>query len=246
MPDSIFRPTTPPHNAQPGMNTVTHLGDREESDMQRADESRPIRVLIVDDHPIVRDGVSASIRGQIDIEVCGEAESADDAVEAFSKLRPDVTLMDLRLRESSGIDAVARIRKDCPTARIIVLTTYQGDIQALRALRAGAAGYLLKSSLRRDLLDTIRAVHSGLKVIPPDVATAMAMHVTNDELSNRELEILRHVAAGLPNKLIATRLSVSPDTVKSHIANILAKLGANDRTHAVTLAAKRGYFDLDG
>ena len=207
--------------------------------------SKSIRVLIVDDHPIVREGVSGSIRNQSDMELCGEAESAGEAVMAFRKLRPDVTLMDLRLGESSGIDAIAKIRADFPAARIIVLTTYKGDVQALRALKAGASGYLLKSSLRRDLLSTIRAVHSGLRVIPPDIATAMALHVTDDELSDRELEILRHVATGLPNKMIADRLKISPDTVKSHIANILAKLGANDRTHAVTLAVKRGYFDLE-
>lgn len=213
--------------------------------MDSIGDSRPIRVLVVDDHPMVRDGVSASIRGQTDMELCGEAETAKAATELFTKLRPDITLMDLRLPDSSGVNAIVQIRKDFPAARIIVLTTYQGDVQALRALRAGASGYLLKTSLRRELLDTIRAVHRGLKVIPPDIATAMAMYVSNDELSKRELEILRQVAAGLPNKLIAERLSISPDTVKSHIANILAKLGANDRTHAVTLAVKRGYFDLD-
>ena len=213
--------------------------------MDVAAESHRIRVLVVDDHPMVRDGVSASIRGQANMELCGEAETAKAAIELSAKLRPDVTLMDLRLPDASGVDAILEIRKDFPAARIIVLTTYQGDIQALRALRAGASGYLLKTSMRRDLLDTIRSVHRGLKVIPPEIATAMAMHVSNDELTKRELEILRQVAAGLPNKLIAERLSISPDTVKSHIANILAKLGANDRTHAVTLAVKRGYFDLD-
>ena len=213
--------------------------------MDSTGDSRPIRVLVVDDHPMVRDGVSASIRGQSDMELCGEAETAKDAIAIFTEFQPDITLMDLRLPDSSGVDAIVQIRKDFPAARIIVLTTYQGDVQALRALRAGASGYLLKTSMRRDLLDTIRSVHRGLKVIPPDIATAMAMHVSNDELSKRELEILRQVAAGLPNKLIAERLSISPDTVKSHIANILAKLGANDRTHAVTLAVKRGYFDLD-
>ena len=206
---------------------------------------RPIRVLVVDDHPLVREGVSASIRNQPDMELCGEAESAEEAVVAFRKLRPDITLMDLRMGVASGIAAISKIREDFPAARIVVLTTYKGDVQALRALKAGASGYLLKSSLRRDLLSTIRAVHSGRKVIPPDVATAMALHAADDELSDRELEILRQVAAGLPNKLIADRLRISPDTVKSHMKNILSKLGANDRTHAVTLAVKRGYFDLD-
>lgn len=194
---------------------------------------------------MVRDGVSASVGSQPDMEIAGEAASAEEALARFPELRPDVTLMDLRLPGMSGVDAIERIHRDFPGARIIVLTTYQGDVQALRAFRAGAMGYLLKSSLRRDLLTTIRAVHFGKKVIPPDIATAMALHVTNDELSNRELEILRHVASGLPNKLIAHRLLLSPDTVKSHIANIMAKLGANDRTHAVTIAVKRGYFDLE-
>lgn len=179
------------------------------------------------------------------MELCGEAETAEAAIELFKELKPDITLMDLRLPGASGVEAIAQIRSHFPAARIIVLTTYQGDVQALRALRAGASGYLLKTSMRRDLLDTIRSVHSGRKVIPPEIATAMAIYVSNDELSKRELEILRQVAAGLPNKLIAERLSISPDTVKSHIANILSKLGANDRTHAVTLAVRRGYFDLD-
>lgn len=204
-----------------------------------------IRVLVVDDHPIVRDGISASVRGQPDMEVAGEAESAEEAIALFKSLCPHITLMDLRLVHSSGIEAIKEIRQESPNARIIVLTTYKGDIQALRALKAGAMGYLLKSSLRRDLLSTIRAVHSGKRVIPPDIATAMAMHVTSDDLSERELEILRYVAMGLPNKLIADRLSISPDTVKSHIANIMAKLGADDRTHAVTIAVRRGYFDLE-
>jgi DNA-binding NarL/FixJ family response regulator len=213
--------------------------------MDAAGKSRKIRVLVVDDHPMVRDGVSATVGSQPDMEIAGEAASAEEALARFPELHPDVTLMDLRLPDMSGVDAIERIHRDFPGARIIVLTTYQGDVQALRAFRAGAMGYLLKSSLRRDLLTTIRAVDLGKKVIPPDIATAMALHVTNDELSNRELEILRHVASGLPNKLIADRLSLSPDTVKSHIANIMAKLGANDRTHAVTIAVKRGYFDLE-
>lgn len=179
------------------------------------------------------------------MEIVGEAASAGEAVTKFPQIRPDVTLMDLRLPDMSGVEAIEQIHRDFPNARIVVLTTYQGDVQALRAFRAGAMGYLLKSSLRRDLLTTIRTVHTGRKVIPPDIATAMALHVTNDELSSRELEILRHVASGLPNKLIADRLSLSPDTVKSHIAKIMAKLDANDRTHAVTIAVKRGYFDLE-
>lgn len=206
---------------------------------------RRIRVLVVDDHPIAREGVSASIRNQQDMEVCGEAESVEQAVAAFRELRPDVTLLDLRLGNASGIGAILEIRGEFPAARIVVLTTYKGDVLALRAIRAGAAGYMLKSSLRRDLLSTIRSVHSGLRVIPPDVATAMALHAAEDELSDREIEILHHVAHGLPNKLIADRLKISPDTVKSHMKSIFSKLGANDRTHAVTIAVRRGYFDLE-
>lgn len=212
---------------------------------QASSALRRIRVLIADDHPMVREGVSVSIRNQPDMELCGEAESAEEAVTAFRKLRPDITLMDLRMGESSGIGAIAQIREDFPAARVIVLTTYKGDVQALRAIKAGASGYLLKSSLRRDLVSTIRAVHGGLRVIPPDVATAVALHAADDELSERELEILRQVANGLPNKLIADRLKISPDTVKSHLKNIFSKLGANDRAHAVTIAVRRGYFDLE-
>jgi DNA-binding NarL/FixJ family response regulator len=206
---------------------------------------QPIRVLVVDDHPIVRDGIAATVRSQKDMDLCGEAEGAEQAISMFSALRPDVVLMDLRLPDGSGIEAITRIRKQFSAARIIILTTYQGEVQAVRAIRAGAMGYVLKSSLRRDLVKTIRAVHLGQRVIPPDIASAMALHVANDELSERELEILRHVAAGLSNKVIADRLLISADTVKSHVANVMAKLAANDRTHAVTIALKQGYFDLD-
>jgi DNA-binding NarL/FixJ family response regulator len=204
-----------------------------------------IRVLVVDDHPMVRDGVVASVRSQHDMEIVGEATCGQEAVASFSETHPDITLMDLRLPDMSGNEAIAQIRETSPTARIIVLTTYQGDVQAVRAFKAGAMGYLLKSSLRKELLNTIRAVHSGKKVILPDIAAAMASHVADDELSVRELQILRNVAEGLSNKLIADRLALSPDTVKSHLANAMAKLNANDRTHAVTIAIKRGYFDLD-
>ena len=206
---------------------------------------RKIRVLIVDDHPMVRDGVLSSVRSQPDMEVVGEATSGKEAVEHYPQVRPDITLMDLRLPDMSGNEAIVKIREMFSNARFIVLTTYQGDVQAVRAFKAGAMAYLLKSSLRKDLLNTIRAVHSGRKVIPPDIAAAMASHMDEDELSPRELQVIRHVAEGLSNKLIADRLCLSPDTVKSHLANTMAKLNANDRTHAVTIAIKRGYFDLD-
>jgi DNA-binding NarL/FixJ family response regulator len=206
---------------------------------------RKIRVLIVDDHPMVREGILASVKTQSDMEVVGEATCGREAITLFSGTRPDVTLMDLRLPDISGNEAIEQIRSTFPTARVIVLTTYQGDVQAIKAFKAGARAYLLKSSLRSNLLNTIRAVHDGRKVIPPEIAGAMASHIVDDELSSRELEILRHVADGLSNKLIADRLALSPDTVKSHLANAMAKLNANDRTHAVTIAVKRGYFDLD-
>ncbi|WP_313901047.1 response regulator transcription factor [Occallatibacter riparius] len=213
--------------------------------MQTIPEGRKTRVLIVDDHPVLRDGILASIRAQSDMEVVGEATCGQEAISLFSQKRPDITLMDLRLPDMSGNDAIVQIRSTFPNARIIVLTTYQGDVQAIKAFKAGAMAYLLKSSLRKDLLNTIRSVLEGRKVIPPEIAAAMASHVADDELSARELQILRHVADGLSNKLIADRLSLSPDTVKSHLANVMAKLNANDRTHAVTIAVKRGYFDLD-
>ena len=194
---------------------------------------------------MVRDGILASVKAQSDMEVVGEATCGQEAISLFSQTRPDITLMDLRLPDMSGNDAIVQIRSTFPNARIIILTTYQGDVQAIRAFKAGAMAYLLKSSLRRDLLNTIRSVLDGRKVIPPEIAAAMASHVADDELSTRELQILRHVADGLSNKLIADRLSLSPDTVKTHLANAMAKLNANDRTHAVTIAVKRGYFDLD-
>jgi DNA-binding NarL/FixJ family response regulator len=213
--------------------------------MRASEAAQKIRVLVVDDHPMVREGVSASVRSQLDMELVGEASSGEEALVLISGLRPDVTLIDLRLPDMTGIEVMTRIGRDLQSQRFIVLTTYQGDIQAVRAFRAGAMGYMLKSSLRKDLLSTVRAVHAGRKVVPPDVATAVAMHVANDELSDRELQILQHVAEGLPNKIIADRLSLSPDTVKSHLAHIMDKLDANDRTHAVTIAIKRGYFDLN-
>jgi len=213
--------------------------------MEPTTEVRKIRVLVVDDHPLVRAGVLASVKHQEDMEIVGEATCGQEALSLFPQTRPDVTLMDLRLPDMSGNEVITKIRATFPSARFIVLTTYQGDVQAVRAFKAGAMAYLLKSSLRKDLLSTIRTVHAGKKVIPPDIAAAMASHVADDDLSARELQILTHVAEGLSNKLIADRLSISPDTVKSHLASAMAKLNANDRTHAVTIAVKRGYFDLD-
>ena len=205
----------------------------------------PIKVLAVDDHPILREGIAAIIENHSDMVLVGEAGNGCEAIECFRKLHPDVTLMDLVMPEMNGIDATIAIREEFPNARIVVLTTYKGDVQAAQALDAGACGYLLKSSLRKDLVDTIRSVHVGQRRIPPEIAIAMAEHHSSDTLTERELEVLQQVAAGNANKNIAAHLSISEETVKGHVKAILAKLGANDRTHAVTIALKRGIISLD-
>jgi DNA-binding NarL/FixJ family response regulator len=202
-----------------------------------------IKVLAVDDHPLLREGIAAVIEGEEDIELVAEAASGQEAIELFRVHRPDVTLMDLQMPTMNGIDAITAIRREFSTARFIVLTTYQGDVQALRALKAGASGYLLKNMLRKGLLDAIRAVHAGRRCIPPEIAAELADHVTDDALSDREIEVLRRVATGNSNKIIASQLTVSEATVKGHMKSILSKLGANDRTHAVTIAMKRGFID---
>ena len=202
-----------------------------------------IRVLTVDDHPLLREGIAAVVAGEADVELVGEAVNGEEAIKQFWLHRPDVTLMDLQMPGMNGIDAMLAIRSHFPHARFVVLTTYQGDVQALRALKAGAMGYLLKSMVRKDLLETIRIVHSGRRHIPPEVAAELADHVTDDALSHREVEVLRMVAMGHSNKAIAMKLSVSEATVKGHMKSILSKLDANDRTHAVTIALKRGFID---
>lgn len=204
----------------------------------------PIRVLIVDDHPLMREGVAAVLEGQEDMIVAGEASNGSEALGSYRTLKPDVTLMDLQMPGMNGIDAIRAIRRECPEARIIVLTTYDGDILASRALRAGAAGYLLKSMLRRDLVDTIRIVHSGKRRIPPEIAQSLAEHQADDLLTEREIDVLQLVAAGQSNKIVADELSISEETVKSHMKSIMSKLAANDRTHAVTIAMKRGILSL--
>jgi two-component system NarL family response regulator len=203
-----------------------------------------IRVMVVDDHPLMREGIAAVIGGQNDMVLVGEASDGREAVEAWQRLRPDVVLMDLRMPGMDGIEAIAAIRAQAPQARIIVLTTYRGDVQVVRALSAGASGYLLKSLLRRELLDTIRDVHGGARRVPPEIAAGIAEHLSDESLSARELDVLQSVAAGNANKLVAGELGISEETVKAHMKNILAKLGARDRTHAVTIAIKRGIIEL--
>jgi DNA-binding NarL/FixJ family response regulator len=202
-----------------------------------------IRVLTVDDHPLLRSGIAAVLEGEEDIMVVGEATNGKEAIERFRVHRPDVTLMDLQMPVMNGIDAILAIRRDFPEARVVVLTTYHGDFQALRALKAGAMGYLLKNMLREELTNTIRVVYAGRRCIPSEIASGIAEHVADDALTDREIEVLRRVAAGTSNKIIASQLGVSDATVKSHMKRILSKLGANDRTHAVTIAMKRGFID---
>jgi DNA-binding NarL/FixJ family response regulator len=202
-----------------------------------------IRIMVVDDHPLLREGIAAVLAKEETIELVAEAANGQEAIERFRSVRPDVTLMDLRLPGINGIEAIKAIRGEFPAARFIVLTTYLGDVQALRALQAGATGYMLKTMLRTELIDTIRTVHAGRRRIPPEIARELAEHVADDSLTEREIEILRCVAAGASNKIIADQLHLSEATVKGHMKNILSKLGANDRTHAVTIAMKRGFFD---
>ena len=209
-----------------------------------ADRSLRIRVLLVDDHPVVREGLRAMIETQDDMEVIGESENGADAIKAFDALRPDVLLLDLKLPDMDGVRVIEVIRESHPDARIIVLTTYVGDVQARRALRAGAMGYLLKASLRRDLRDSIRAVDAGSFSVQAEIATDLARHAAADELTLRELAVLREIASGLSNKIVADRLGIREDTVKAHVTNILSKLKANDRTHAVTIALQRGFLEL--
>lgn len=205
---------------------------------------RPIRILVVDDHPLMRSGIAGEINAQRDMAVVAEAEDGEEAITLFRTHRPDVTLMDIKLPRMGGIESLTAIRAEFRQARIIVLTSAVGDVQAVRAFKAGAVGFLLKDTLRSELVNTIRLIHSGGKKVPEEIALQMAEHVADDALSAREIEILRKVARGRSNKIIGDELGISEYTVKNHLKSILSKLNADDRTHAVTIALRRGYIDL--
>ena len=203
-----------------------------------------IRILSVDDHPVLRGGIAALVAGQPDMTMVAECSNGREAIQQFRAHRPDVTLMDLQMPEMSGLDAISAIRGEFPDARIIVLTTYSGDVQVMRALQAGARAYLLKNQVHKELLDTIRAVHAGKKMVSPEASYELAEHATDDALTKAEVDVLRLIAAGNANKQIADQLSITEETVKGRVRNILSKLGANDRTHAAIIGLKRGIIEL--
>jgi DNA-binding NarL/FixJ family response regulator len=207
-------------------------------------DSGVIRILTVDDHALLRNGIAGLVNAEPDMKMIAEAATGAEAIKQFRQHRPDITLMDLQMPDMSGIETIIGIKSDFPEARIIVLTTYSGDVQVVRALRAGARGFLLKGRVNRELLDVIRAVHAGQKRIPLEIAEELAEHAGEENLTAREQEVLGLVAKGNANKEIAARLAITEETVKSHITKILAKLRANDRTHAVTIGLKRGIIDL--
>jgi DNA-binding NarL/FixJ family response regulator len=207
-------------------------------------ETKIIRVLVVDDHPIMRSGLRGEIDAQADMQVVAEASDGNEAIALFRTHRPDVTLMDVRMPGLGGIEAIEILRKEFPNAKFVILTTAAGDIIALRAFKAGAVGYLLKNLLRTELIDTIRIVHSGRRRIPPEIAREMAEHAADDSLSLRELDVLRAVSQGQANKIIASELGISENTVKNHVKSILSKLDASDRTDAAIIAIRRGYIEM--
>jgi DNA-binding NarL/FixJ family response regulator len=204
----------------------------------------PIRILVVDDHQLIRVGIATLLVPESDMKLVGEASNGREAIAKYRECRPDVTLMDLQMPEMSGFDAIVAIRDEFPEARIIVLTTYVGDVQAQRAMKTGAQGYVLKNLLHKELLETIRTVYRGRKAMAAEVAADVAQHTGEELLTPKEIDVLRLIAAGNANKEIAAQLSVTEDTVKSRVKNILDKLGANDRTHAVTIGLKRGFIEL--
>jgi DNA-binding NarL/FixJ family response regulator len=221
-----------------GAEPLVYPGDRTVS------EPRPIKILIVDDHPMLREGVAAVLGCEDDMQIVGEAASGIEALALFRTLNPDITLMDLQMPGMNGVEAIRAIRKEKSDARIIVLTTYSGDMLASRALKAGASGYLLKNTLKDELAETIRAVHSGRRRVPPEIAAEIAEHLSDEHLSDREIDVLSRVARGLSNKEVARELSISGGTVNAHVKNILLKLHAHDRTQAVTVALKRGIIEI--
>jgi DNA-binding NarL/FixJ family response regulator len=204
----------------------------------------PIQILSVDDHPLIRQGIAGLVATQADMNLIAQATNGREAIQQFHRYRPDITLMDLQMPEMSGLDAIIAIRSEFPDARIIVLTTYAGDAQALRAFKAGARAYLLKDSLHKELLDTIRAVYAGRKSMSAEVSFQLAEHATDDALTQAEVRVLRLIAEGNANKEIAAQLSTSEDTVKGQVRNILSKLGAKDRTHAAMIGLKRGIIEF--
>jgi DNA-binding NarL/FixJ family response regulator len=207
-------------------------------------EALPIRIMAVDDHPIVRQGIAGLIATQADMALVAEAANGQEAVEKFRSTQPDITLMDLRMAEMNGVSAIVAIRKEFPSARIIVLTTYEGDVQIISALKAGAQAYLLKNTLHKELLETICAVHAGKKTLSPEASFQLAEHAVDDTLTPAEVSVLRLIAAGNANKQIAVQLAITEETVKSRVKNILSKLSANDRTHAAMIGLKRGIIEL--
>ena len=209
-----------------------------------SDDSKQIRILIVDDHPLLRQGIASLIADESDLTLVAEAANGREAIQQFRAHRPDVTLMDLQMPEMNGLDAMISILGEFPGARIIVLTTYAGDVQAMRAIKAGARAYLLKNSLHKELLDTIRAVHAGKKTLSPEVSFELAEHAAEESLSPAEVRVLSLIAEGKTNKEIAAELSVTEDAVKGQVRSILSKLGANDRTHAAMIGLKRGIIEL--
>ena len=205
---------------------------------------QPIRVMVVDDHPLLREGIAAVLEGQPDMLLVGEAVDGREAMARFEVLRQDVTLMDLQMPDMNGIETIRAIRARWPDARIAILTTYRGDVRALHAIKAGAMGYLLKSTLRKELVEAIRLLAAGKRHFPPEIASELAAHLDSEGLTPREIEVLQCVALGKPNKVIASQLQISEDTIKGHLRSIMDKLGANNRTHAVAIGVQRGFVEL--